>query len=75
MSFNASFKDSRPSNNSFSDTKPVNATVDDTRPKNISVNFETEVYYESTINVGEPMGLLLSLTYPNTFTFQTSFHP
>ena len=22
-----------------------------------------------TINVGEPMGLLLSLTYPNTFSF------
>ena len=36
---------------------------------------ETNQLYDSTINVGQSMGLLLALTYPNTFTFQTSFHP
>jgi len=41
----------------------------------VSGKIETDVvgyiYMEAkTIRVGEPMGLLLTLTYPNTFSFQ-----
>ena len=39
-------------------------------PKNLSISGEGKIYLETrTINVGEPMGLLLSLTYPNTFSY------
>ena len=40
-------------------------------PKSPSKLMDTNFTYMETrtINVGEPMGLLLTLTYPNTFSF------
>jgi hypothetical protein len=65
------------------DVKPVNFRVVDTKPNslravdvkpNMNRAFEETVIYTDTrtINKGQPMGLLLSLTYPTTFTFTSS---
>ena len=60
-----------PSNSTVTDVKPNNKTVIDQKPNNRLVNDPMTIYYETkTINVGNPIGLLLALTYPNTFTFQ-----
>lgn len=74
MSYNANIVNTRPSNQGFRDVNPNNSSFNDVNPKNVMPSIETEQYYESTINKGEPMGLLLALTYPNTFTFQTKIH-
>lgn len=62
------------------DIKPVNARVVDTKPNSYQVVgtkpfmnkiFEETVSYTEnrSISKGQPMGLLLSLTYPTAFTF------
>ena len=59
-----------PKNYIVEDTKPKNTLVLNTKPKNMKVDGETFQYTETrNIRVGEPMGLLLTLTYPNTFSF------
>ena len=61
----------KPQNQSVINTVPNNRSVTNIIPNNQSVNTPTQIYLETrTINKGEPMGLLLALTYPNTFTFQ-----
>lgn len=68
-------------NNGVTDIKPENATVTDIKSGNKSVfdiksntsqisMEETIILEDKTIRVGEPMGLLLSLTYPTTVNFQ-----
>lgn len=52
--------------------KPKNQAVLTTRPANLGGKMTdvTTTYLENkTIRKGEPMGLLLSLTYPTTITF------
>lgn len=52
------------------DVKSSTTVVQDTKPKMESVSGETEVYTTpKTIRVGEPMGLLLAITYPTTLEF------
>ena len=62
------------------DIKPVNARVVDTKPNSYQVVDvkplmnkafdETVTYIDTrTISQGQPMGLLLALTYPTAFTF------
>jgi hypothetical protein len=52
--------------------KPSGGYFKTDSPSGAFIDKETQgqIYYETrTINAGEPMGLLLSLTYPNTFSF------
>ena len=50
--------------------KPVLSSVENVKGKMNSVSIPQQVYTEMrTIRVGQPMGLLLALTYPNTFSF------
>lgn len=52
------------------DVKPSNVSVLDTKPKNNLVSQPTQVYLETkTILKGQPMGLLLAITYPSQLTF------
>jgi hypothetical protein len=52
------------------DVTPKNILVIDVKPSLNKVSGETKTYREDrTIRVGEPMGLLLCLTYPQTVSF------
>ena len=67
---NAKVTDTKPNNISVTDQKPDNKMVLDIKPNNRLITDPTSIYTEyRTIFVGNPMGLLLTLTYPNTFTF------
>jgi hypothetical protein len=61
-----------PKISSVKDIKPKMSSVEDIKPKITKVSEETEVYYEddTTLKVGQVIGLLLCLTYaeehPNT---------
>ena len=47
-----------------------NVSIREVKPKMAKVQSETTVYLESrTINKGQPIGLLLTLTYPEQLTF------
>jgi hypothetical protein len=50
--------------------KPLISTVSQSKPKMNAIRQPTAIYTEiRTIRKGEPMGLLLSLTYPEELTF------
>ena len=52
------------------DIKPTNNMVSNVKPKTLSADKTEEVYLTSkTILKGQPMGLLLTLTYPEELTF------
>jgi hypothetical protein len=56
-------------NVSISLTKPNNSLSID-KPSMVGVSFTEQEYLETrNIRIGEPMGLLLILTYPNSFSF------
>ena len=60
-----------PANFFVSDVKPNNIQVIDVKPNNDGFNLPTNVYTDTrTITVGQPMGLLLAITYPVTFSMQ-----
>lgn len=67
--------DVKPKNELILDYKPKNTLILENKPKITTDKRFTDQIYPSTINKGEPMGLLLALTYPNTFSFTTTFHP
>ena len=75
MPKNYSGEDIKSRNFGVVDVKSRNEGSLDIKPKMGFIDSETTQTYLSTINVGESMGLLLSLTYPNTFSFNTPFHP
>lgn len=57
-------------NNDAIDTKPIMDQVLDLKPNNNDI-FDTNFTYLETrsISAGQPIGLLLSLTYPANMTF------
>ena len=58
-----------PKNNLVLDSKPKNNLVLDSKPKMNNINGETVVYTDAYSYVaGQPMGLLLALTYPVGFS-------
>ena len=64
-------QDVKPRKSVVQDVKPSTNLVLDVKSKNKSVGEETKTYFDTkTISIGQPMGLLLSLTYPSTFSFQ-----
>ena len=56
----------------LSQTKPKNARLDFQKPKMGKVTGETETTYydDNTILKGQPMGLLLAITYPAQLDFE-----
>lgn len=59
-----------PNNQSINNIKPFNQSINNIKSQNNSVGGATAIYTDSsTIFVGQPMGLLLALTYPITFSF------
>lgn len=59
--------DPKPKNSRVVDVSPQNSAVLEVKSRNILVFRETKVYeYDANIRAGQPMGLLLALTYPTT---------
>ena len=59
----SSVEDVKPKLSLVEDTKPKLSLVKDIKPKMSEVSGETQIYY--TGGIGQPMGLLLCLTYPS----------
>ena len=62
----------KPTNGVVVTDKPEGSSLVSNAPLAGKIDSQTEgyVYLENkTINKGEPMGMLLTLTYPNTFNF------
>ena len=58
-----------PRNEAVIDFKPQNEAVIDVLPKNMRIDPQTLTRsYEVVIGAGQPIGLLLTLTYPTTGT-------
>ena len=55
--------------------KPNTMVAYDPKPNMSSVISLNELYYPVTVTAGMPMGLLLSLTYKDGFTIQSSYSP
>lgn len=56
-------EDTKPKAGLVEDIKPKMSLVDDVKPKMTEVHSETQIYYSG--GAGQPMGLLLTLTYPS----------
>ena len=68
MANQLSIEDTKPKLGLVEDVKSKFNIVEDTKPKMDTFSRYTNRTYEVTINAGQPIGLLLALTYPNTFT-------
>lgn len=76
MSQNAGVFDSKPQNNLVVDSKSNNKAVIDSKSQNFATGyspFETEQLFTVVIPAGQPMGLLMALTYPTAGTVQSPF--
>lgn len=57
-----------PKNSGVLDIKPKNNLVIDTKPRNSNTTFGIDQLFTVNISAGQPMGLLLALTYPVAFS-------
>lgn len=66
----SSVEDIKPKISLVEDVKAKLSSVEDTKPKMSKVFGETDIYYEpeTTLVVGQTMGLLLTLTYAEEHT-------
>lgn len=66
----ASVEDVKPKVSLVEDTKPSLSLIEEVKPKMSEVSGETDIYYEpeTTLRVGQTMGLLLALTYAEEHT-------
>ena len=66
----AKVEDIKPKMSGVEDVKPQMSLVEDIKPKMSGVSGETERYtIDATILKGQPIGLLLTLTYPEQLDF------
>jgi hypothetical protein len=65
--------DVKPLNKQVKDTRSNNQQVEDFRPNNSDFAYPLNKMFTATIQVGQPMGLLLALTYPASSTFDTPY--
>lgn len=62
----------RPTNLSVGNIKSGNMIVDVQKSMTIGIGGEMERFYPVTSNPGQPMGLLLALTYKDGFTVNSN---
>lgn len=61
--------DAKPSNQIVSDVKPFNQAVLDVKPRNKEIPSDSRLQlFEVVLGRGQPIGLLLSLTYKEDIT-------
>ena len=66
----AKVEDIKPKMSAVDDVQPKMSLVGDIKPQMSDVFGETEIYLETrTIPKGQPIGLLLTLTYPEQLDF------
>lgn len=71
MPKNASIIDQKPSNEFIVDQKPSNEFIIDHKPKMEFIPSDTtDQLFEVVLGAGQPIGLLLTLTYPTAGTVQ-----
>lgn len=66
--------DAKPKNEVVLDYKPKVETTLDFKPRVTADGALAYQSYSSVIQKGEPMGLLLALTYPSQLSFTTNIH-
>lgn len=77
MPRNLQVLDVKPRLNQVADAKPQNLKTIDTKPQNVAIftSFATEQLYTVSYAAGQPMGLLLALTYNTGGTVITNKSP
>lgn len=55
------------------DVKPVGVLASDYKSNIAKIDTKNEVWYPVTVNAGQPMGLLLTLTYKEGFSGYSPF--
>ena len=76
MPKNESIVDWKPSNEPIVDWKPKSEPIIDWKSKNvIPAESRVDQLFEVVLGAGQPIGILLAITYPVAGTVQSSYSP